>query len=181
MKWTVLVTLCLLLGAGEGSAQTRTLRWARLAVTAHLDADGRLHVEERQSIVFNGDWNGAERDFPTSLETEFNLDRISRVVESGAMVPLRMNDSLAAIDDYAMSGSLLRWRSRLPSDPPFQNREITCVLDYKYGKVLVPGRESYLLDHNFGLPALEWPIDPRSTTRAAGSIPSRRFAHRSRG
>jgi uncharacterized membrane protein YgcG len=159
MKWTILVTLCLVLGARDGSAQTRTLRWARVAVTAHLDADGRLHVEERQSIVFNGDWNGAERNFPGTLENEFNLDRIGRLDESGGLVPLSKSDSLAAIDDYALTGSLLRWRSRLPTDPPFRNREITYVLGYKYGKVLIPGRESYLLDHNFGLPSIEWPID----------------------
>ena len=33
----------------------KTLRWSRLAVTAQLDADGRLHVQERHSIVFNGE------------------------------------------------------------------------------------------------------------------------------
>ena len=73
MKWTILVTLFVVFGAPEAAAQPKTLRWTRLAVAAHLDSDGRLHVEERQSIVFNGDWNGAERDFPVSLDHEFKI------------------------------------------------------------------------------------------------------------
>jgi hypothetical protein len=28
-----------------------------------LDAEGALHVEETQTIIFNGDWNGGERRF----------------------------------------------------------------------------------------------------------------------
>jgi uncharacterized membrane protein YgcG len=159
MKWTILVTLLVVFGAPEAAAQPKTLRWTRLAVAAHLDSDGRLHVEERQSIVFNGDWNGAERDFPVSLEHEFNFDRISRIDESGGIVPLRKSDSLDGVDEFRLFGSLLRWRSRLPDDPPFQNREITYVLAYKYGRILIPRDGSYLLDHNFGLPRLEWPID----------------------
>jgi uncharacterized membrane protein YgcG len=159
MKWAILVTLFVVFGAPEAAAQPKTLRWTRLAVAAHLDSNGRLHVEERQSIVFNGDWNGAERDFPVSLDHEFNLDRISRIDESGAVVPLRKSDSLSDVDEFALFGSLLRWRSRLPSDPPFRNREITYVLAYKYGRILIPGDGSYLLDHNFGLPNLQWPID----------------------
>ena len=75
----------------DASAQSRTLRWARLAVTAHLDADGRLHVEERHAIVFDGDWNGGERIFRPSMENEIHLDRLSRIDESGGAVPLREN------------------------------------------------------------------------------------------
>jgi len=86
MKWTILVTLFVVFGAPEAAAQPKTLRWTRVAVAAHLDAEGRLHVEERQSIVFNGDWNGAERDFPVSSDHEFNLDRVSRIDKSDGLV-----------------------------------------------------------------------------------------------
>ena len=161
MKWTILVALFVVFSASDASADSHTLRWARLAVAAHLDADGRLHVQERHSIVFDGDWNGGERIFRPSLENEIHLGRLSRVDESGGMVPLRENKSLTAVDDYAWTGSqTLRWRSRLPSDPPFRHREITYVLEYTDSNILIPaGDGSYLLDHNFGLPDLEWPID----------------------
>ena len=44
-------------------AHARTLYWRALDVTANIDADGRLHVVERHSMVFDGDWNGGERQF----------------------------------------------------------------------------------------------------------------------
>jgi hypothetical protein len=75
VKWTILATLFVVFGASGASAQSRTLRWARLAGTAHLDADGRLHVEERHTIVFDGDWNGGERIFRSSIENEIHLVR----------------------------------------------------------------------------------------------------------
>jgi hypothetical protein len=166
VKWTILATLLVVFGASAASAQSRTLRWTRLAVTAHLDADGRLHVEERHSIVFDGDWNGGERVFRPSMENVIHLERISRIDESGAAVPLRENKEMTAVDEYGWTSSqTLRWRSRLPSDPSFEHREITYVLDYTDSNILIPGDDgSYLLDHHFGLPALEWPIDALSVT-----------------
>jgi uncharacterized membrane protein YgcG len=169
MMRTTLVTLVVVFGvfgvfgASSASAQPRTLRWTRLAVTAHLDADGRLHVQERHAIVFDGDWNGGERRFRGSLEDVLHLGRISRIDESGELVPLHEDKSLAGVDAYAWTDSTtLRWRSRLPSDPPFQHREITYVLDYTDSYILIPADGAYLLDHNFGLPDLEWPIDAHS-------------------
>lgn len=163
VKWTLLATLVVVFGASAASAQSRTLRWTRLAVTAQLDADGRLHVEERHSIVFDGEWNGGERIFRPSMDNVIHIERVSRIDESGAAVPLRRNKDLTEIDDYAWSGSTLRWRSRLPSDPPFEHREITYVLEYTDSNILIPGDDgSYLFDHNFGMPALEWPIDALS-------------------
>ena len=44
-------------------AQERTLSWPDITVTAQLDADGKLHVTERQTLRFSGDWNGGERRF----------------------------------------------------------------------------------------------------------------------
>ena len=160
MKWKILVTLFVFFAASYASADSRTLRWSRLAVIAHLDADGRLHVQERHSIVFDGDWNGGERTFRQSLENVLHLDRISRIDASGQVIPLREDKSFTNVDDYAWANSnTLRWRTRLPSDPPFQHREITYLLEYTDANILIPTDDSYLLDHNFGLPDLEWPID----------------------
>jgi hypothetical protein len=32
-----------------------------MVVNSPLDTDGRLHLDERQSMVFNGNWNGGAR------------------------------------------------------------------------------------------------------------------------
>ncbi|HEY8132823.1 MAG TPA: hypothetical protein VII12_13145, partial [Thermoanaerobaculia bacterium] len=156
MRSRVVAALLLLLASP--ALADRTLRWSRLAVTAHLDADGRLHVRESHSILFNGAWNGGERIFRKSVENILNLEGISR-----GSVPLHYNKSLAHVDDYAWHDSnTLRWRSRLPSDPPFQNQEITYVIDYTDSYILIPADDAYVLDHNFGLPDLQWPIDAYS-------------------
>ena len=162
MKAKTLVTLLLFFAATYAFGGSRTLRWSRLAVTANLDADGRLHVQERHSIVFNGEWNGGERSFRKSLENVLRLDRISRIDASGRGIPLHEDKSLTRVDDYAWADSTLRWRSRLPSDPPFQNREITYVIEYTDANILIPTGDAYVLDHNFGLPDLQWPIDAYS-------------------
>jgi hypothetical protein len=44
-------------------AEARSLHWSRLEVEAQLDANGVLGVIEKQSIVFDGAWNGGERWF----------------------------------------------------------------------------------------------------------------------
>ena len=160
MKSKIFSALVLFFAASVWAADSHTLRWSRLAVTAHLDADGKLHDQERHSIIFNGDWNGGERIFRSSLENVLELERISRIDASGRAIPLRYDKSLAHVDDYAWSDSnTLRWRSRLPSDPPFHNQEITYVIEYTDAKILIPSNGSYLLDHNFGMPDLKWPID----------------------
>src|SRR2546426_6042647 len=97
MKSKLFLAIILLVAA----ADSRTLRWSRLAVTAHLDADGRLHVQERQSIIFNGDWNGGERIFRNSLENALHFERISRIDASGRAIPMHEDKSLAHVDDYA--------------------------------------------------------------------------------
>jgi uncharacterized membrane protein YgcG len=163
MKSKILLTLLVLFAASYASAGPRTLRWSRLAITARLDADGRLHVQERHSIVFNGDWNGGERTFRQGVENLIHLDRLSRIDESGQAIPLHEDKSLTRVDDYGWTSSnTLRWRSRRASDPPFENREITYVLEYTDERILVPADDTYLLDHNFGLPDLPWPIDAYS-------------------
>lgn len=49
--WLIGVLLTILT-TETGHAQERELHWDELAVTAHLDADGTLHVDEKQVMVF---------------------------------------------------------------------------------------------------------------------------------
>lgn len=138
------------------AAQERTLAWDEIAVTARLDERGTLHVRERQTIVFNGDWNGAERSFTQRLNQDLDLKRIARV-EDGRELPLVEGDT-DSIDHYDWEGGAVRWRSRLPSDPPFEQTRITYVLDYAWSGILIRDGDLYRLDHDFGLPDVEWPI-----------------------
>ncbi len=130
----------------------KSLHWRSVDVNARLDGDGRLHVVERQQIVFDGDWNGGERDFGVRSGQGVTVHRIVRV-DGGREIPLEYGD-VDAVDhwDYASHG-VVRWRSRLASDPPFADREITYVLDYTYTDVLTPRGDRFRLSHDFGMPA----------------------------
>lgn len=148
--------LCLLLPL-PAAAQDRTLSWDEIAVTARLDAAGTLHVRERQAIVFNGEWNGGERTFTQRMNQDLDLQRIARIGPDGREVPLVAGDT-DSVDHYEWKSGTVRWRSRLPSDPPFEDTRITYVLDYTWSGILVRDGDLYRLDHDFGLPAVEWPI-----------------------
>ena len=46
--------LVVLLAVAAQPLSAKSLYWRALDVTAQLDADGRLHVAERQAMVFDG-------------------------------------------------------------------------------------------------------------------------------
>lgn len=142
-----LLCLCILpLGAQE-----RSLRWPDITVTAHLDADGRLSVRERQTILLSGDWNGPERRFSVPFGQRLTLLGLTRS-EPGAdaTTPLVEGD-LSRVDEYRWSdGRTLRWRSRLPSDPPFDGTTLVYTLELRYEFILQPdGDGQYRLAHDF--------------------------------
>ena len=129
----------------------KSLHWSAVDVNARLDADGRLHVVERQQIVFDGDWNGGERDFDLRPGQSLRVNGMARI-EDGREIPMKRG-TLDEIDGYDLvGGDVLRWRSRLPSDAPFENREIAYVLDVTFSDILTPNGETFLLSHDFGLP-----------------------------
>jgi len=136
----------------------KSLHWRQIDVQARLDGEGRLHVVERQRIVFDGDWNGGERNFNLRNRQALVLHRLVRV-EDGGEIPLVAGD-LDAVDHYDFtSKSIVRWRSRMPADPPFENRELTYVLDYTYENVLEVDGGKLVLWHDFGLPERQGVID----------------------
>jgi uncharacterized membrane protein YgcG len=152
--------LLLLLLSAPVSSQPRSLYWRSLEVKARLDADGRLQVIERHHMVFTGDWNGGERGFRLSAEHRLELNGVEREdLETHSRIPMTRNRDLSRVDDYAWSDSTtLRWRSRLPTDPPFQDSERIYVLDYSLENVLVPTDGGFLLDHDFAFPERPGPI-----------------------
>ena len=146
------VALYLSLLAPRLGAQDRVLDWPVIEVTAHLDAEGRLRVLERQTIRLSGDWNGPERSFNVRSGQSIDLHSMSRLDSlSGAEVPLR-EGSADAVDEYRwFDGYTLRWRSRLPDAPPHNNTTIVYTLDLSYDGIVRPGdgENSYILDHDF--------------------------------
>jgi uncharacterized membrane protein YgcG len=130
--------------------QERELHWRTVAVDARLDSTGTLHVRERQVMVFTGDWNGGERRFDVRRGQRFEFGRLARIdASTGAERPLRQGD-LSSVDEYSWLGNrTLRWRSRRVSDPLFNQTALTYVLEYTYGRILVPRDSGYLLDHDF--------------------------------
>lgn len=138
--------------AVDGLTDEKRLDWRRLDVAATLDRDGRLHVLETHAMVFNGDWNGGERRFRVRLGEEVHLKRITRIDSNGATHPLKLGD-LSAVDQYAWHDSYtLRWRSRMTSDPPFANQEITYGIEYSLDNILGSVGDEYILNHDFAFP-----------------------------
>ncbi len=131
-------------------AAARELYWSSLEVSALLDADGRLRISERQAMVFDGDWNGGERRFDLGIGQKIELHTVTRMdPATGERTDLVQGD-LDAVDRYDWAGGeTLRWRSRKPSDPPFQSQTIVYILEYSLSGVLYEQDGLYRLAHDF--------------------------------
>jgi len=141
-------------------AHARTLHWSAFDVAARLEADGRLHVTERQTMVLDGDWNGGERRFRLLGSQRLEFIGIRRIdARTGAAVPLRKG-KLDRVDDYAFTDrTTLRWRSRRPSDPPFQATTLVYEIEYFLRNVLRQDGDTYVLDNDFAFPDRDGAID----------------------
>jgi uncharacterized membrane protein YgcG len=138
----------------------KSLHWRAMDVRALLDADGRLHVTERQAMVFTGDWNGGQRIFRVNPGQSLKLDGMWRVdPETGERKPLS-EGSLSEVDRYGWTDPrTLRWRSRRASDPPFDGTEIDYEIAYTLAGILLRQGDSYILDNDFAFPQREGPIE----------------------
>jgi uncharacterized membrane protein YgcG len=153
MKRRVQGLACLLGILLPAVSLARTLDWEELAVTARLDAEGRLHVQESQAMVFDGAWNGGEREFRLAADQSIELHGVTRIdLQTGSAVELQ-GGSLNWVDHYDWTDrKTLRWRSRMPSDPEFDNETIIYVLDYTLSGVIQRTWRGYVLDHDFAFP-----------------------------
>ncbi|MCB1058136.1 MAG: DUF2207 domain-containing protein, partial [Acidobacteria bacterium] len=124
------VVLLATLGSAPHAA-ARELHWESLDVRARLDAEGLMHIEERQTMVFTGDWNGGERRFRLLGSQSVKLHGIRRVDPDTGRETELVRGKLNRVDHYDWTGSeVVRWRSRLPSDPPFDGTRILYILEY---------------------------------------------------
>jgi hypothetical protein len=148
----------LLVVPGTALAQ-RELHWDRLEVVAHLDAAGTLHVAETQTMVFTGDWNGGERRFTLHPRHTLRFTGIARS-DGGDWRALTEDSSIDDVDEFAWTDrTTLRWRSRLPSGPPFDGTVIRYELRYELSGILLKDGDQYTLDHDFAFRDRDGPIN----------------------
>jgi hypothetical protein len=135
-------------------AQERELHWDALDVDTHLAADGVLDVVERHSMVFTGDWNGGERVFNVRARQKLEFLGLQRIdVKTGSLQALQETAVPNNVDEFTWTDRrTLRWRSRLPSDSPFSNTQLTYVLHYQLSGILLKEDEQYRIDHDFAFP-----------------------------
>jgi uncharacterized membrane protein YgcG len=155
-----IVVLVLVVVLPTGAHAQRELSWDALTVDATVKADGSLHVIEEQRMVFDGDWNGGERVFRLGPRQRIELLGIERIDPASGERRTVQPGSLDTVDRWAWTdGTTLRWRSRLPTDPPFDGERITYRIGYRLTGVLLPqGDDVYLLDHDFAFADREGPI-----------------------
>ena len=136
--------------APPGAPLPRRLDWDELAVEARLADDARLHVTERHTIVFTGDWNGAERTFRLDPGQTLTLHRVQRYGPAQGDLAVLSQGSLGEVDRFNwVEPGRLRWRSRLPSDPPFNQTRIVYVIRYTLAGIIERTLTGYRLDHDF--------------------------------
>lgn len=162
-RYRRLVIMLLLIGlggVGPAAADTRSLYWRALEVSAELDGDGRLHVRERHNMVFTGAWNGGEREFRVAAGQRLQFEGLSEIdPATGDARPLRPG-GLGTVGNYQLSGNhLLRWRARRPTDPPFRNAERVYEIRYVLSNILIARDAGYVLDHDFAFPRRPGPIE----------------------
>jgi uncharacterized membrane protein YgcG len=155
MRYIKTTTLLLILGlciVRVAGAQDRSLSWDALTVSAQLDAQGALHVIERHAMVFDGEWNGGERTFQLRSWQSLALNGVSEIDPRTQAAVVWSEGDLSDIGEYQLNGNTLRWRSRMPADPPFTNTTKVYEISYVLSGVLIPDNGVYRLEHNLAFP-----------------------------
>ena len=157
--------LVLAAGLAAPDVLARELHWKSLAVAAQLDADGVLHVRERQHMVLTGDWNGGERAFRLEPGQEIVLHGMKRIDPASGSSRRMQEGSLEAVDNYGWySARTLRWRSRSPSDAHFNRTEIVYELEYSLHGAVRKAGDAYAFAHDFAFADREGVIEDHAVT-----------------
>ncbi|MDD4179917.1 MAG: DUF2207 domain-containing protein, partial [Candidatus Margulisbacteria bacterium] len=119
----VLLPLLLLTAAGA-----KSLYWERIDVDIYINQDSSVDVTEKQAYVFTGDYNGGYREIKLS-----GFDSLSDIrVAEGEVEYQRGN-----LDKYhfTVTGGrgtkMIKWRSRWPDEPPYDQTPKTFTINYK--------------------------------------------------
>lgn len=162
--WCV-IALALLTGS-PSLAHAKSLHWPSLEVHLKIDEEGLLHITERHTMLFDGDWNGGERRFQTRPWQDLRLVSVTQVLsEDNRRIGLQEGD-LDAINEYRLAGNTLRWRSRLPTDPAFQNEIRSYEIVYTIDGALIADQRpnTYQLNHDLAFPDRDGPIEKFAAT-----------------
>lgn len=146
--------LCVLSFGWANPAAARTLHWPSLTVDLRIDEEGLLRITERHEMMFDGDWNGGERTFQLRSWQDLELVSVSEILpDSGTRVDL-VDGDLDAVNEFRLSDKTLRWRNRLPSDPPFAHTLKTYEIVYTIEGALLGQNDAniYRLDHDLAFP-----------------------------
>jgi uncharacterized membrane protein YgcG len=104
-------------------------------------------------MVFNGDWNGGERRFSIRAGQRLTFERLVEKDGDGNTLRELGRGDLDGIDEFRLfEGHVLRWRNRMPGDPPFRDELRIYELDYVISGVLLREGGQYVLDHDFAFP-----------------------------
>ena len=104
-------------------------------------------------MVFNGDWNGGERRFSIRAGQRLTFERLVEKDGDGNSLRELGRGDLDGIDEFRLfEGHVLRWRNRMPGDPPFRDELRIYELDYVISGVLLREGGQYVLDHDFAFP-----------------------------
>lgn len=149
-----------LLLAGPATLLARSLHWPSMDVIAKLEADGDLRVTEVLVYEFDGDWNGGERSLDLRSGQSVTVHGITRIDPATGTRTTLAYGSLDEVDNWLeTSTGVLRWRSRLPSDPSFDKRSITYEIDYTYRGAVVRDGDQLRIAHDFAFPNRPGSID----------------------
>lgn len=127
MKKRVLLLLCLFLFSLPASA--RTLYWERIDVEMHVNPDSTVDISEKQEYVFTGAWNGGYRDIrKKGIEgiKDIEVWEGARQYERGSL-----DDKYSFAVSESANNVNIKWRSRLPSEPEYENTHKTFTINYK--------------------------------------------------
>ena len=161
MKLSLRICCAVLLWLGAPVVVTaqRVLTWDSVNVSARLERDGTLLVEEEQAMNFTGDWNGGERRFNIRPRQRLEFIDIARQTDSGWHL-LREDADLDSLDDFAFTDRYtLRWRSRMPTDLPFDHLVVRYRLRYRLSGILQKDGDRFVLAHDFLFPERDGTID----------------------
>lgn len=166
-RYGSLVLIGLIVGiVGPQASTARSLHWPAVEVSLRIDDDGLLHITERHSMLFDGDWNGGERRFQTRSWQGLQLHSISELVPD-SVERIRMQEGdLDSVNEYRLDGNTLRWRARLPTDAPFQNEIKHYEIVYTISGALLAVEEPnvFRLDHDLAFPDRDGVIEEFSAT-----------------
>jgi hypothetical protein len=131
------------------AAFARDLSWRALDVKARLDEEGSLHVVERHTMVFSGDWKRRRSATSVSSPARACASKMlapDRSRRHGPRAPARRAARPRPV--HVEGQEALRWRSRRPSDPEFSNTELIYEIAYTLSGILTKEGDRYVLDNS---------------------------------